>query len=72
MAKKINNAGAVTENAAPKFSLEKLRDECIALFGVSSATFDGATVGLSDGDYTVEEIKTKIDKWLKEPIKGGM
>ncbi|MBR1532714.1 MAG: hypothetical protein IJ643_11715 [Eubacterium sp.] len=71
MARKVNPAGGVTENTAPKFPIEKLREECIALFGVSSATFDGATVGLS-GEYTVEDIKTKINDWLKKPIKGGM
>lgn len=67
--KKVSN-DVITENTAPKFPIERLRKECIALFGVSSATFDGATAGL-EGEFTIEEIKTKIKDWLKKPIKGG-
>ena len=52
---------------AEKFSLDNLRDNCYELFGVSTSTFDGATYGLV-GEFTVDEMKTKINFWLKKPI----
>ena len=48
-----------------KFPIEKLRANCLKLFGVTSSTFDGATYGLK-GEYTVEEIKNTIEKWGKK------
>ena len=49
----------------PVFTLEQLRPDCRALFGVSASTFDGATAALS-GEYTVEQVRTHINNWLKE------
>ena len=54
--------------SAPKFPIEKLRQNCLALFGVTTSTFDGATLGY-DGEYSVEEIKKAIDKWQNTKIK---
>ena len=69
MSKKIDTAEAVNKTeTAPKFSIEKLRSNCLKLFGVTSSTFDGATYGL-DGEFTVEEMKNTIDKWKKSKIK---
>ena len=68
MAQKTKAETANTVEAAPKYSIEKLRDNCLALFGVTSSTFDGATHKL-DGEYTVEEIKTTIEKWQKKEAK---
>lgn len=59
-----------TSNEESKFSLEVLRANCVKLFKVSSSTFDGATKGL-EGIFTVNEIKNKINSWLKQPIKKG-
>lgn len=70
MSKKNNTADTEMEHIPPKFELEILRSKCVSLFGVSTATFDGATEGLT-GKYSVEEINTKITNWLKKPIKGG-
>lgn len=64
-------ANAKANKEESKFSLEVLRANCLKLFKVSTSTFDGATKGLV-GDFTIEEIKTKINGWLKQPIgKGG-
>ena len=52
----------------PKFPIEKLRSNCVALFGVTSSTFDGATHGLN-GEFTVDEMKNVINKWQKTAIK---
>lgn len=64
-------ANTKTSAEESKFSLEVLRANCLKLFKVSSSTFDGATKGLV-GEFTIEEIKTKINGWLEQPIgKGG-
>ena len=52
----------------PKYSIEKLRSNCLKLFGVTSSTFDGATHGLN-GEFTVKEIKIVIEKWRKTTLK---
>ena len=52
-----------------KFPLEVLRTNCMKLFGITSSTFAGATVGLSDGDYTIADMKSKIATWLKKEVK---
>jgi len=59
----------VTETKkAPKFTVEKLGAHALELFGVSQSTYAGATHNL-DGEYTVEEMKDHIDKWLKKEVK---
>lgn len=54
--------------SAPKFSVEKLRENCQKLFGISRSTFDGAVSGLK-GEYTVSEMKENISKWMKKEAK---
>lgn len=61
MAKNATATAEKTE-AQPKFTIEKLRENCYAVFGITKSTFDGATFGL-DGEFTVEEMKTAIEKW---------
>jgi len=51
-----------------KYPIEKLRYNCFALFGVTTSTFDGATLGYN-GEYSVDEIKKAIDKWQKTTVK---
>ena len=46
--------------AAAKYPIEKLAENCRKLFGVSSCTYKMA------GEYTVEEMKTHIEKWCKK------
>ena len=62
---KDTNATVEKAEATPKFTIEKLRENCYAVFGISKSTFDGATYGLN-GEYTVSEIKNAIEKWQKK------
>lgn len=51
-----------------KFAVDKLRENCRRLFGVSTSTFDGATYGMT-GKYTVEELKAHIEAWKKRGVE---
>lgn len=52
-----------------KFSIEKLRQNSIALFGVTQSTFDGAMYGYKEKEFSIKEAKRIIDEWLYG--KGG-
>lgn len=58
----------IKPTSAPKFSIEKLRENSKKLFGIPQSTFDGAASGLN-GEYTVQEMKDIISKWLKKEAK---
>ena len=66
-----NKTNAVkTEKTEPQFTLEKLRANCVKLFNVISAVFDGATTGLSpEKQYTIKEIAGLIEAWGKKEAK---
>lgn len=68
MAQKTNKSSDADNALAPKFSVIRLREKCLKLFGVTQSTFDGATYGLN-GEYTVEEMKTIIAKWQDKEVK---
>ena len=52
---------------APTFTIEQLRADARALFGIAQSTYDGATHGLDrDQMFTVEAMKEHIERWLKE------
>lgn len=51
-----------------KITISNHRRNCLALYGVTPSTFDGATDGLT-GQYTNEEMKAIIDGWLKQEVK---
>ena len=68
MANKAKAETATPVIAENKYTIEKLRANCLTLFGVTSSTFDGATHGLND-EYSVEEIKKIIEKWNKKEAK---
>lgn len=71
MATKKNDVANAADNVqAQTFPLETLRANSLKLFGVSSSTFDGATAGMQ-GEHSVEEVKNKINKWLKTPFEKG-
>lgn len=67
MSTKSSNSAPVAEEM-PKFTIDRLRADSSKLFGVSTSTFDGATHEL-DGEYTVEEMKNIIQKWMKKEVK---
>lgn len=52
-----------------KFPYSVLKSQSVMLFGVTTSTFVGATVGMENGSYSVSEMKSKIKEWLNKPIK---
>lgn len=58
-----------TDAADPKYKLDKLREHSEEILGVSMSTFDGATFGLQDGEYTIPEIKHIIAEWQRKEAK---
>lgn len=52
-----------------KFPYEVLKANCMKLFHVTSSTFIGATAGKEKGTYSVPEMKSMVDSWLKKSIK---
>lgn len=62
------NASANARNE-PVFSLESLQKHCKKLFGVSTVTFVGATHGIEQRGYTVEEVKNIITKWCRQEVE---
>lgn len=58
----------VLTSPAPKFTVEKLRENSLKLFGVTQSTFDGATCSLS-GEYTVSEMKKIISNWQNKEVR---
>lgn len=67
------SGAAETSAAAPKpvkYSLARLRRDCRKLYGVSTSTFDGATVGYKPTDeFTVAELGDIIKVWKDAPIQ---
>lgn len=74
-ARKSTAVDVATENKstvtkAAKFKLSNLRAHSTELFNVGKTAFDGATYKLnSEDEYTVEEVKKIINKWLNEEVK---
>ena len=66
---KTNAAPTAAETPAVKYQLSRLRDNAVKIFGVSTSTFAGATAKLSDGEYTIEEIKNTIKVWKNKEVK---
>lgn len=46
------------------YSIEKLRENSVKLFGITSSTFDGAMYGQKKTEMTIAEAKSVINKWL--------
>lgn len=53
---------------APTFTIERLRRDCLTLFGVTPSTYNGATHGLQ-GDYTVDDMRARIAKWQNQQVR---
>ncbi len=57
-------------SAVKTFTYDSLRKGSRKLFGITQSTFDGATNDIDQSQkYSVEEIKTHIDEWLKKGDK---
>lgn len=54
----------VSENTEQRFQLNVLQRDCLKLYGVTSSTFAGAVFNIPEGEYTVEEIGSRIKAWL--------
>lgn len=65
-------AAAPVASSAPAFTLDRLRKECLPLFGVTSSTFDGATMDMdASGKYTVDAVKEHIAQWRDTKFRKG-
>ena len=56
-----------TLSEATKFPLETLRRDCMKLYGVTTSTFDGATLGMA-GAYGIEEIRSLLRAWKTKEV----
>lgn len=63
-------SGSATQKREQRFSVSTLRDNCVKLFGCTTSTFDGAFFGCTDKEYSIEEAKGIIKKWLGKEMKG--
>lgn len=59
-----------TSNTVCKFKIEKLRENSMKLFGITTSTFDGAMYGQNVTELTVEEARKIINNWLGVKQKG--
>lgn len=64
----VQAAQETLQSSAPVFSIEKLRNNCMKLFGISVSTFDGVSHGLN-GEYTIAEMKKIIAAWQNKEAK---
>lgn len=51
-----------------KYPYEVLKENCVRLFHVTSSTFIGASIGRESGTYTVAEMQSIVDSWLKKEV----
>lgn len=63
-----SSAVSAQSETEQKYTVEKLRENCRRLFGVSTSTFAGATNGMT-GKYTVEEMRSHIKAWGEKGVK---
>lgn len=52
-----------------KFPYEVLKANCMKLFHVTSSTFVGATIGKESKSFTISEMQSIIETWLKKEVK---
>lgn len=69
MTSKSEQALSKTTTSEPKFYLHELREHSQKLFGVKPEVFDGAVLGMKDIQATKEEVKKRIDTFLKKEVK---
>lgn len=62
-------SGSATSKKVQRFPVSTLRDKCVKLFGCTTSTFDGAFFSCADKEYSIEEAKEIIKKWLGKEIK---
>lgn len=47
-----------------KFKVEKLRENCMQLFHITTSTFDGAFYNVHATELSIREARKIIDRWL--------
>lgn len=57
------------KNEERKFPYEVLKANCMKLFHVTSSTFAGATAGKESGTYSISEMGSILDSWMKKKVK---
>ncbi len=62
--KKPAEAESVKTANEPKYTLDKLRQNSVQLFGVTKSTFDGAMYGHGRKEFTINEVKAILKRWL--------
>lgn len=68
MADNVENTAEVAAENASKYTLEELKEAAKQVFGVNSEVIDGATHGMEDRLYTVEEVRKLIDEFLNKKV----
>ncbi len=63
-------SGSATSKREQCFPVLTLRANCVKLFGCTTSTFDGAFFGCADKEYSIEEAKGIIEKWLGKEMIG--
>ena len=54
-----------------KYTVDELKTAAKKQFGCGPEVIDGAIYGKEETSYSVDEMKTLIDAFLKKPIKDG-
>lgn len=62
-------SGSAASKKVQRFPVSTLRDKCVKLFDCTTSTFDGAFFSCADKEYSIEEAKEIIKKWLGKEIK---
>ncbi len=57
------------DSTEQKFPLSTLRNNSVALFGVTSSSFDGATKNIESKEYSKTEMARIIKDWLGKEAK---
>ena len=68
MADNVENTAEVAVENVSKYTLEELKEAAKQVFGVNSEVIDGATHGMKDGLYTVDEVRKLIDDFLNRKV----
>lgn len=69
--KNTADADKAAENTVAKqvYSIEELKQNAFALFGVQAEVLDGALYGNTKAEFTINEMKGLVDKFLKRAVK---
>ncbi len=68
-AEKVSVSETAREEAMRRYTIERLRGDCLVLFGITTSTFDAAMCGVNEGDgLTIDEAKRCIKEWMKKGV----